>query len=395
MTVPFVKVTHNGVVREETLSLSYIIRSLEWNDDEGKRRSLPIRDLRMFLRSSKSDQLLVFMTDRANRSLLNSASVSSRPSIMPRPKSGCYFLDVGDIKLLCRQEQVLVVDNGSALSQHFINSLCKGIKAVEDSKISPSPESNEAEVEHLPFELQVLETALACVTEKYYRQLGSAAPLLEAVIESTIDNPTDYQSYGRLTALKKSIFGFAQHVQACLSAVQDLLGNNRDMADLYLSDPEDREESDHDEAELLLEAYASELTLIQMKALAMLAQIDDTVEHINMDLNGQRNRIIRLSLIMEMLAVTAGSGALVGSIFGMNLLSGYENHPDAFYYITGCTSLFMITMLSMLSARFRRHVITNTNRVNQSSFKHIFKIIDEVKINIFYSWGKSFFSSPG
>ena len=41
---------------------------------------------------------------------------------------------------------------------------------------------------------------------------------------------------------------------------------------------------------------------------------------------------------METLAVATGTGAFIGSIFGMNLLSGLEEHPAAFYYVFSATA---------------------------------------------------------
>ena len=36
----------------------------------------------------------------------------------------------------------------------------------------------------------------------------------------------------------------------------------------------------------------------------------------------------RMSLMMEMGALALGSGAVVGGVFGMNLVSGLEEHPQ-------------------------------------------------------------------
>ena len=38
--------------------------------------------------------------------------------------------------------------------------------------------------------------------------------------------------------------------------------------------------------------------------------------------------IFRLSLMLEMGALAVGSGAVVGGVFGMNLVSGLEEHPQ-------------------------------------------------------------------
>ena len=91
-----------------------------------------------------------------------------------------------------------------------------------------------------------------------------------------------------------------------------------------------KDSNDHEEVEFLLEAYVADLAEIEMEATGMIAQIEDSMEVISLHLNSQRNRIIKLSLIMEMLAVTAGSGAVIGSIFGMNLKSGLEESGSGF-----------------------------------------------------------------
>ena len=70
------------------------------------------------------------------------------------------------------------------------------------------------------------------------------------------------------------------------------------------------------QVEFLLEAYIQDIQECMNEATGMIAQIEDSMEVISLHLNSQRNRIIKLSLIMEMLAVTAGSGAVIGSIFG-------------------------------------------------------------------------------
>ncbi len=50
--------------------------------------------------------------------------------------------------------------------------------------------------------------------------------------------------------------------------------------------------------------------------------------------NETRNRIIRMNLFMEMCMLGVTFGACVGSIFGMNLNSGIEEHPYAFFLVS-------------------------------------------------------------
>ena len=136
----------------------------------------------------------------------------------------------------------------------------------------------------------------------------------DGLISDAVSHPTEIK-VGRLAALKKSLFAYNQGVQAIIQAIRELLANDKDMADMYLGTVP-RHSDDHEEVEFLLEAYIADIQECLNEATGMIAQIEDSMEVISLHLNSQRNRIIKLSLIMEMLAVTAGSGAVIGSIFG-------------------------------------------------------------------------------
>ena len=74
--------------------------------------------------------------------------------------------------------------------------------------------------------------------------------------------------------------------------------------------------------------------------------IEDTNQFISAHLDSVRNKMLRfafeifdfstihpnvkfrMSLMMEMGALALGSGAVVGGVFGMNLVSGLEEHPQ-------------------------------------------------------------------
>ena len=52
-------------------------------------KQLPLRDLRMLLRVSRSA----------------STSASRKPTLLPRPASDCYILDIEHIRLLCYSDR--------------------------------------------------------------------------------------------------------------------------------------------------------------------------------------------------------------------------------------------------------------------------------------------------
>lgn len=146
-----------------------------------------------------------------------------------------------------------------------------------------------------------------------------------------------------------------------------------------------KDSNDHEEVEFLLEAYVADLAEIEMEATGMIAQIEDSMEVISLHLNSQRNRIIKLSLIMEMLAVTAGSGAVIGSIFGMNLKSGLEESGSGFYVVTGITTFMMSSILVGLLLRFRHLVVARPVAGvdhQHSALKHFFSYVDAIETKV-------------
>ena len=363
-TIPLVTVTSDGSVTRKNLKFEEMLKTLVWSDIDGKKqKTLPLRDLRLFWPKSFKTSYGVFEQARD-------------PRILPRPRVQCYILDLGSLKLLCRSHQVEILysDESGSSRRSTVNNF------VEDLRSSLSESTIKCET--LTFELQVLETALATILTKLYRQLELVEPLLDGLVNDTISQPTTHK-IGRLAALKKSIFAHNQGIQATIKALKELLSNDKDMAEMYLEHGNLREEDDHEEVEFLLEAYVSDLTDLELKSSGMIAHIEDTMQILELHLNSRRNNVLKLSLIMETLAVATGTGAFIGSIFGMNLISGLENHPAAFYYVFSATATLMFSVLTIILLRFRKLVLAAPNDLSQhSALKHFFSYIEVIEAKI-------------
>ena len=78
-------------------------------------------------------------------------------------------------------------------------------------------------------------------------------------------------------------------------------------------------------------------------ALPVLVSVGQTIESsqeiITLNLDATRNRIIRLNLYIAMGTLGFSFSATVAGIFGMNLVSGLEEHPTAFYNTVPCHCL--------------------------------------------------------
>lgn len=80
----------------------------------------------------------------------------------------------------------------------------------------------------------------------------------------------------------------------------------------------------------------------------LVGAIDSTRKLIELTLDNERNRIERMELYLSMGSLSFAMMSAVGGFFGMNLLSGFEDHPKKFWIVTyvtlvASTSLWYVT----------------------------------------------------
>ena len=82
------------------------MKDLTWMDERGNRqKTLPLRDLRIFLPSHGKNKISIESPLQSLHASPFSKEIGL-PAIMPRCKARCYLLDLGLLKLLCRQDRV-------------------------------------------------------------------------------------------------------------------------------------------------------------------------------------------------------------------------------------------------------------------------------------------------
>ena len=75
---------------------------------------------------------------------------------------------------------------------------------------------------------------------------------------------------------------------------------------------------------MLLGSYFSELVEMETQMTSIIENIEDTDNFIATHLDSVRNELMKMSLFMEVGALTMAFGAVVGGVFGMNLTNGIE-----------------------------------------------------------------------
>ena len=85
------------------------------------------------------------------------------------------------------------------------------------------------------------------------------------------------------------------------------------------------------QVELLLEGYLSQLRDSNQEAASLLRSVQSAQEVVELALSAYRNRILTLSIRATIGMLGLAASTLVGGMFGMNLTSGLESDPTAFF----------------------------------------------------------------
>ncbi|XP_006479586.2 magnesium transporter MRS2-I-like isoform X2 [Citrus sinensis] len=237
-----------------------------------------------------------------------------------------------------------------------------------------------------PFEFRALEVLLEAICsflDARTRELETDAyPALDELTSKISSRNLD-----RVRKLKSAMTRLTNRVQKVRDELEQLLDDDDDMADLYLSRKlavasspvsgsgaphwflnsptigskisrtisrgsveTTQEENDVEELEMLLEAYFMQIDGTLNKLSTLREYIDDTEDYINIQLDNHRNQLIQLELFLCSGTVCLSVYSLVAAIFGMNIPYTWKTgHGYVFKWvviITGivCGSLFSIIM---------------------------------------------------
>ncbi|XP_038984881.1 magnesium transporter MRS2-I isoform X2 [Phoenix dactylifera] len=241
-----------------------------------------------------------------------------------------------------------------------------------------------AEEDGSPFEFRALEVALEAICsflDARTTELESAAyPALDELTSKISSRNLD-----RVRKLKSAMTRLTARVQKVRDELEQLLDDDDDMADLYLSrklagasSPVSGSgapcwfpgsptigskisrasrasaatihgnDNDVEELEMLLEAYFMQIDGTLNRLTTLREYIDDTEDYINIQLDNHRNQLIQLELFLSSGTVCLSLYALVGGIFGMNIpYSWNDSHGYLFKWVViisglACAILFIV-----------------------------------------------------
>ncbi|CAL0326871.1 unnamed protein product [Lupinus luteus] len=309
------------------------------------------------------------------------------------------ILNLEHIKAIITAKQVFLRDPKDDHVVPIVEELRRRLPEVncsgqgEEDKSTQEGEGGEGN--DFPFEFRALEVALEAICsflDARTRELETASyPALDELTSKISSRNLD-----RVRKLKSSMTRLTNRVQKIRDELENLLDDDDDMAELYLSrklvvssSPTSNSDSpnwqcnspnlaskihtsstttvhmenDVEELEMLLE-YALQAYFLQidgtLNKLATLREYtDDTEDYINIQLDNHRNQLIQLELFLCSGTVSLSIYSLVAAIFGMNIpYTWKQGHEYIFKWVvilTGmvCASLF----LSIVSYARRKGIV--------------------------------------
>jgi len=354
--ISVVEIRKNGENSRKDISTEEFLKTIP--------KRLPLRDLRMLLRSTTNMKRI--------------------PALLPRPSSDCFIFDIEPIRLVCFSDRCLVFEPERNIMETFIQEINEDL--VGDNETKQMKSNGSCSITHFykqsitqdsDFEHIILENALYNIVKKFKRHLEIIKPALDMLLQQIAQDPTT-NNLRRLLAFRKSLSEFEQNVAQCMKVVQNLMANDEDLVGLYLSRPS-REIHDHEELELLFEAYFADFEEIEAEIRAVKEMIEDTNQYISTHLDTVRNKMIRMSLFMEMGALALGSGAVVGGVFGMNLPHGLEEHPTAFFMALGGMTVMMSGIFIGFSANYNKLKVDTSSAQSFKALKNFFTYVDDLE----------------
>lgn len=77
-----------------------------------------------------------------------------------------------------------------------------------------------------------------------------------------------------------------------------------------------------------------------------------TEDYVNLQLDSVRNRMMRYNLVLTVGTLSTSLGGLITGAFGMNLHTGLESNPYAFFFVSGLVASCATAMFLLLRQLF-------------------------------------------
>jgi magnesium transporter len=280
-------------------------------------------------------------------------------------RENCIVVALQDIKAVITASTLTLIDAEQPVIEEFAAEFQEQLRVVRERKV--------VEEEYLPYEFVVLDAMLLKTFSAMESQLNSLLPSVTNTLNTLLDPRMFSVDQGQLHILlhlSKNLSEFQSLLLDLESTLNELMEVDEDMAEMYLTHKllsgTERDPEETEEIENLLEAYSMQLEDLLSKTRQLKQLIERSESIILINLDSQRNVMLRLSLQLEMGTFAAAICGIIGVAFGMNLDSSLEENKYAFWVVTG----FMYVTMGILWTRL---LVFLGRNLEKASFAGLFK----------------------
>ena len=189
------------------------------------------------------------------------------------------------------------------------------------------------------FELKAMECLLVTAVRQMDRELESMTITSKELVNTLQTYKQTPQDLQRLLDCTQQINSYHAKVHQFCNEMGKVLTSDEDMSKMYLTDiagGSPRQESDHAEVELLFETFHHAASELEQRATSLKTDISLMQQFLEVHFDSQRNRLMRFNIALSAATLSVSLGSFGASVFGMNLVNHFENHPTAFAVVVSC-----------------------------------------------------------
>ncbi|KZV73939.1 Mg2+ transporter protein cora-like protein [Peniophora sp. CONT] len=181
----------------------------------------------------------------------------------------------------------------------------------------------------LPYEFRALESIFLSVVGALEAEMVFIRNLVGGLL-AELEDDIDHDKFKRLLHYSRRLTSFQNRAKLVQEALEEILENDEDLNDMYLTEDPAHEQDDHSELEVLLESFSKQVEEIVNEAENTQSNVQSTQEIVELLLDSNRNALLALDLQISIATMGIGVGTLIVGLFGMNLTSHLEENPYAF-----------------------------------------------------------------
>ncbi|KAF9917666.1 magnesium ion transporter [Lobosporangium transversale] len=248
------------------------------------------------------------------------------PVVLVRPE--VILVNLGHIRALIKADHIVLFDFPDSKDKIEDSPFVKDLQVKLRMDI--------VEAGGQAYEFRALEAIFVSVVASLHAEMEILVHFVTKLLAS-IEEEIDQNKLKEMLQYTKKVSRFESKTLLIRDVFEELLDQDEDLAALYLTEKKEghpRMVDQHDEAEILLEAYMKQVEEIANVVTVVKHQMQSTEDFVNVILGAKRNQLLLFELRIAMGTLGISSGAIIAGFYGMNLRNYLEQDPYAFFVVT-------------------------------------------------------------